>query len=56
MALTNPRLEVTEKLVLSGYIKDTIGEESVFLTVKDAITSCRYALQRSASKEGGSQV
>uniref|UniRef100_A0ACD5VQC0 Uncharacterized protein n=1 Tax=Avena sativa TaxID=4498 RepID=A0ACD5VQC0_AVESA len=56
IALTNPRLQVTEKLLLSGYIKDTIGEESVFLTVKDAITSCRYALQRSTSKEGGSEV
>ncbi|CAM0882438.1 unnamed protein product [Alopecurus aequalis] len=56
IALTNPRLQVTEKLVLSGYIKDTIGEESVFLTVKDATTSCRYAMQRSTSKEGGSEV
>lgn len=50
IALTNPRLEVTEKLVLSEYIKDIIGEEWVFLTVKDAITTCRYALQRSRSK------
>jgi len=47
IALTNPRLEVTEKLVLSGYINDIIGEEWVFLTVKEAITACRYALQRS---------
>ncbi|KAJ1285153.1 hypothetical protein BS78_03G258000 [Paspalum vaginatum] len=53
IALTNPRLEVTEKLVLSGYIKDIIGEEWVFLTLKDAITACRYALQRSRSKEDG---
>uniref|UniRef100_A0A0A9GF20 STAS domain-containing protein n=1 Tax=Arundo donax TaxID=35708 RepID=A0A0A9GF20_ARUDO len=53
IALTNPRLEVTEKLVLFGYIKDVIGEEWVFLTVKDAITACRYALQRSRSKEDG---
>ncbi|CAL4947744.1 unnamed protein product [Urochloa decumbens] len=53
IALTNPRLGVTEKLMLSGYIKDTIGEEWVFLTVKDAITACRYALQRSRSKDDG---
>lgn len=53
IALTNPRLEVTEKLVLSGYIEDIIGEEWVFLTVKDAITACRYALQRSRSKDDG---
>ncbi|KAL6615945.1 hypothetical protein ACP70R_038215 [Stipagrostis hirtigluma subsp. patula] len=52
IALANPRLEVTEKLMLSGYIKDTIGEEWVFLTVKDAIAACRYALQRSRNKEG----
>ncbi|XP_062219854.1 probable sulfate transporter 3.5 [Phragmites australis] len=51
IALTNPRLQVTEKLVLFGYIKDVIGEEWVFLTVRDAITACRYALQRSRSKE-----
>ncbi|CAL4961689.1 unnamed protein product [Urochloa decumbens] len=53
IALTNPRLGVIEKLMLSGYIKDTIGEEWVFLTVKDAITACRYALQRSRSKDDG---
>ncbi|CAO2178467.1 unnamed protein product [Urochloa humidicola] len=53
IALTNPRLGVTEKLMLSGYIKDTIGEEWVFLTVKDAVTACRYALQRSRSKDDG---
>ncbi|CAO2183051.1 unnamed protein product [Urochloa humidicola] len=53
VALTNPRLGVTEKLMLSGYIKDTIGEDWVFLTVKDAITACRYALQRSRSKGDG---
>ncbi|XP_062206706.1 probable sulfate transporter 3.5 [Phragmites australis] len=53
IALTNPRLEVTEKLVLSGYIKDVIGEEWVFLVVKDAVTACQYALQRSRSKEDG---
>lgn len=51
IVLTNPRLEVTERLVLSGHIKDIIGEEWVFLTVKDAITTCRYTLQRSRSKE-----
>lgn len=56
IVLANPRLQVTEKLVLSGYIKDTVGEESVFLTVKDAIASCRYALQTSRSKEGESEV
>ncbi|KAF0918097.1 hypothetical protein E2562_022686 [Oryza meyeriana var. granulata] len=50
IALTNPRLEVTEKLVQSGYIRDVLGEEWVFLTVKDAITACRYALQMSRSK------
>ncbi|KAL5222711.1 hypothetical protein ABZP36_027424 [Zizania latifolia] len=50
IALTNPRLEVTEKLMLSGYIRDVLGEEWVFLTIKDAITACRYALQMSRSK------
>ncbi|CAO1945790.1 unnamed protein product [Urochloa humidicola] len=53
IALTNPRLGVTEKLMLSGYIKDTIGEDWVFLTVKDAVTACRYALQKSRSKDDG---
>ncbi|PUZ55026.1 hypothetical protein GQ55_5G179500 [Panicum hallii var. hallii] len=51
VALTNPRLEVTEKLVLSGFIRDKVGKEWVFLTVKDAITACRYGLQRSRGKE-----
>ncbi len=50
IALTNPRLEVTEKLVLSGYVRDILGDEWVFLTVKDAITACRYALQISRNK------
>jgi sulfate transporter 3 len=51
VALTNPRLEVTEKLVLSGFIRDKVGKEWVFLTVKDAITAFRYGLQRSRGKE-----
>ncbi|KAE8793931.1 putative sulfate transporter 3.5 [Hordeum vulgare] len=56
IALANPGLQVTEKLVISGYIKDTVGEESVFLTITEAITSCRYELQMFRSKEGGSEV
>ncbi|CDJ26292.1 hypothetical protein CFC21_042175 [Triticum aestivum] len=56
IALANPRLQVTEKLVVSGYIKDTIGEESVFLTITDAIASCRYGLRRFRGKEGCSEV
>lgn len=42
--------------MVSGYIKDTVGEESVFLTITDAIASCRYGLQRFRGKEGGSEV
>ena len=41
---------MTEKLVLSGYVRDILGDEWVFLTVKDAITACRYALQISRNK------
>ncbi|KAG1346259.1 putative Sulfate transporter 3.1 [Cocos nucifera] len=49
MVITNPRLEVAAKLVSSNFI-NLIGENWVFLSVRDAITACRYALQESREK------
>lgn len=44
MALANPRLEVVGKLVSSNFI-EMIGAEWVFLSIKDAVSSCNFALQ-----------
>ncbi|KAL6845047.1 hypothetical protein ACP4OV_024542 [Aristida adscensionis] len=52
IALANPRLEVTEKLMMAGFVKDVVGEDWVYLSVKDAVAACRYALQRCWNKDG----
>ncbi|KAH7686572.1 sulfate transporter 3 protein [Dioscorea alata] len=44
MALSNPRLEVVGKLVSSKFI-EMISAEWVFLSIKDAVSSCNFALQ-----------
>ncbi|KAK9149482.1 hypothetical protein Scep_008239 [Stephania cephalantha] len=41
--LANPRLEVTEKLILSGFIDD-IGKKSVFLSIDDAVAASKFKL------------
>ncbi|KAL5222351.1 hypothetical protein ABZP36_027064 [Zizania latifolia] len=46
MAVTNPRMEVAEKLVLSGFA-ELVGESWVFLSNGDAIAACRHTLQDS---------
>lgn len=43
MSLVNPRIEVMEKLIASKFI-DVIGKESVFLSIDDAVESCRFRL------------
>uniref|UniRef100_A0A0D9V2I3 STAS domain-containing protein n=1 Tax=Leersia perrieri TaxID=77586 RepID=A0A0D9V2I3_9ORYZ len=50
MAMTNPRIEVAEKLVLSGFV-EVIGESWMFVSNGDAVAACRYTLQ--GSKHGG---
>nr|XP_009387872.1 PREDICTED: probable sulfate transporter 3.5 isoform X2 [Musa acuminata subsp. malaccensis] len=41
IALTNPRIEITEKLKSSKYL-DLIGEQAVFLSVKEAVEACHF--------------
>ncbi|XP_074280983.1 putative sulfate transporter 3.5 [Silene latifolia] len=43
VALVNPRIEVLEKLIKSKLI-DAIGKEAVFLSIEDAVGSCRFRL------------
>uniref|UniRef100_A0A2N9H1U9 STAS domain-containing protein n=1 Tax=Fagus sylvatica TaxID=28930 RepID=A0A2N9H1U9_FAGSY len=43
MAIINPRLKVIEKMIIAKFI-ETIGEDHVFLTIEDAIETCRYSL------------
>ncbi|KAB8082084.1 hypothetical protein EE612_003837 [Oryza sativa] len=50
MAVTNPRMAVAEKLVLSG-LAELVGESWMFLSNGDALAACRYTLQ--GSKHGG---
>ncbi|WOL00353.1 putative sulfate transporter 3.5 isoform X2 [Canna indica] len=50
IALTNPRIGVEEKLKISRYI-DLVGEQRVFLSVKEAVEACRFAYQESKNKE-----
>ncbi|URD73890.1 STAS domain, partial [Musa troglodytarum] len=41
IALTNPRIEITEKLKSSKNL-DLIGEQAVFLSVKEAVEACHF--------------
>ncbi|THU59103.1 hypothetical protein C4D60_Mb03t21470 [Musa balbisiana] len=41
IALTNPRIEITEKLKSSKYL-DLIGEQAVFLSVNEAVEACHF--------------
>lgn len=43
MLLVNPRIEVMEKLITSKFI-DVVGKEYVFLSIDDAVESCRFRL------------
>ncbi|KAF6172891.1 hypothetical protein GIB67_035445 [Kingdonia uniflora] len=50
VAITNPRLEVTEKMILSKFVED-IGKDSVFLSVQDAVETCRFTLNEQKEKK-----
>ncbi|XP_009595009.1 probable sulfate transporter 3.5 [Nicotiana tomentosiformis] len=50
MILINPRLGVMEKLIVTRFI-DVIGKESVFLTIEDAIETCRFSLKCSSQSK-----
>lgn len=53
MSLVNPRIDIMEKMILSKFI-DKIGKESVFLSIEDAVDSCKFSLQSSSySKSNG---
>ncbi|OUZ99901.1 STAS domain [Macleaya cordata] len=44
VSLTNPKIEVMEKLMLSNFV-ETIGRDSVFLSINDAVEACRFTLR-----------
>lgn len=48
--LINPRLEVLEKFTLSHFV-DTVGKESIFLCIEDAVEACRFSLNSSKEKQ-----
>ncbi|XP_077225436.1 putative sulfate transporter 3.5 [Tasmannia lanceolata] len=50
VAFTNPRIDVAEKFVASDLLEKT-GKEWVFLSVREAISSCNSMLQESKEKE-----
>ncbi|KAF3328405.1 sulfate transporter 3.5 [Carex littledalei] len=49
IAMTNPRQEVVEKLVAAEFVK-SLGEEWIFVSIKDAIYAWSYKLQESSNK------
>uniref|UniRef100_A0A5B7A5A2 Putative sulfate transporter 3.5 n=1 Tax=Davidia involucrata TaxID=16924 RepID=A0A5B7A5A2_DAVIN len=55
VVLVNPRIEVMEKLIVTKFI-DTIGKESVFLSIQDAVEACRFSLKRSKQTNGFPEV
>ncbi|KAI3992442.1 hypothetical protein MKX01_022533 [Papaver californicum] len=47
--IANPKVEVMEKLMLSNLV-ETIGRDSIFLSINDAVEACRFTLR--SSKKG----
>ncbi|RZC75325.1 hypothetical protein C5167_050809 [Papaver somniferum] len=47
--ISNPKMEVMEKLTLSKLV-DTIGKDSIFLSINDAVEACCFTLR--SSKKG----
>uniref|UniRef100_A0A7N0ZSG9 STAS domain-containing protein n=1 Tax=Kalanchoe fedtschenkoi TaxID=63787 RepID=A0A7N0ZSG9_KALFE len=52
ITLVNPRIDIMEKMLRSKFI-DKIGKESVFLSVEEAIESCKFSLNTSKRKSNG---
>ncbi|KAK6941542.1 SLC26A/SulP transporter domain [Dillenia turbinata] len=52
MAIIDPRINVLEKLTIAKFI-DVLGKEFVFLSIEDAIESCRFMLNESKEKING---
>ncbi|KAI3923728.1 hypothetical protein MKW98_011358 [Papaver atlanticum] len=55
VVLANPKIEVIEKLMLSNVI-ETIGKDSIFLSVSDAVEACRFNLRSSKKQVDGSDT
>ncbi|KAF3434102.1 hypothetical protein FNV43_RR25205 [Rhamnella rubrinervis] len=45
VAIINPNLNVTEKLIASHFI-DKIGEENIYLSIGDAVDACELSFQK----------
>lgn len=43
LAIVNPRIEVLEKMTLAKFT-GSIGKESFYLSIEDAIHGCRFSL------------
>ncbi|KAL3825143.1 hypothetical protein ACJIZ3_021172 [Penstemon smallii] len=55
MILVNPRLDVMEKLMVTKFV-DKIGRNSIFLSIDDAISACRFTLKSSKQEVEGERL
>ncbi|KAI3911789.1 hypothetical protein MKW92_045207 [Papaver armeniacum] len=55
VVLANPKIQVMEKLMLSNLIQ-TIGKDSIFLSINDAVEACRFNLRSSKKQVDGSDT
>ncbi|XVE70361.1 hypothetical protein DITRI_Ditri10aG0066700 [Diplodiscus trichospermus] len=53
LAIVNPRIEVLEKMTLAKFT-DSIGKESFYLSIEDAIQGCRFSLNTNKGTEESS--
>ncbi|KAK9947725.1 hypothetical protein M0R45_003337 [Rubus argutus] len=53
LGLINPRIKVMEKMMASHFL-DKIGKKNVFLSVEDAVETCRFSLQLSTENSDSS--
>ena len=50
LVIVNPRIEVLEKMTLAKFT-DSIGKESFYLSIEDAIQGCRFSLNTKKATE-----
>ncbi|XWS17232.1 hypothetical protein CRYUN_Cryun33cG0050200 [Craigia yunnanensis] len=54
LAIVNPRIEVLEKMTLAKFT-DAIGKESFYLSIEDAVQSCRFTLKKATAESSNDQ-
>lgn len=50
LGIVNPRIEVLDKMTLAKFV-DVIGKQAFYLSIEEAIQSCRFTMDTSTKEE-----